>query len=100
MELKRLGVGFLCGMMFAGCASTPNEDELAGAASAQKAAARPSGGEDAEGSDVDDSEPDEADPESSSCGNYERKQCDPQRVIDYIKSKDVSDTLNTALGCT
>jgi hypothetical protein len=37
---------------------------------------------------------------SGSCGNYEAKNCDPQRIIDYVHSQDADDTFNTVIGCT
>jgi hypothetical protein len=37
---------------------------------------------------------------SGTCGYYEAKDCDPGRVLEYIRTHDGDDTFNTVIGCS
>jgi hypothetical protein len=85
-------VGSLIVTVVAGCSTGEPPVDERGATSSKEIA----------GTSPNDAPAEKASPSasSSSCGNYEAKQCDPQTVVNYVKNQDADDTLNTVIGCT
>jgi hypothetical protein len=79
-------------LVIAGCSTgAPPAEDRAGSSSAEQVSDTPE--------KASPNSPASPDQSSSSCGNYESKQCDPQIVIDYVKSHPVDDTISNVFGC-